>query len=162
MESKNYLYQCQCGCHQKGSHVMHIMPCCEECKICGQHIKFGCMEDHSKERHPNLVIDQSLIDALNQDAKWQIAFTAAKLVHGCIISLVDGVKISQDYKFINDFVQKCGSKNKNKFNGRISVKNVFDEPAVLLEVEFKQSAKKVKRLEIVFHEIGVILHAAIA
>jgi hypothetical protein len=120
------------------------------------------MEEHSKERHPNLVLDQSLIDALNQDAKWQVAFASAKLAYSNIISLVDGIKMSQDSKFINDFIQKCGSKNKNKFKGRIFVKNIFDEPSVLLEVEFKQSAKKSKRLDIVFHEIGVVLHAAIA
>ena len=44
---------CDCGCHKEGSRMLHVAPCCDKCKICGQHIKFFCMNDHLKYCRPN-------------------------------------------------------------------------------------------------------------
>lgn len=153
-------YLCSCGCHKKGSKVMHVAPCCEKCKICNQHIQFNHMEEHLKECHSNFVIDKGLADALNHDTKWQAAFDAAKMEYCGLLLLVSDIKELNISKFTCDFIKKCGSKNKSDFSGRVSIREIYDESAVLLEVEFKQSAE-VKCLEIIFNEIGIVLHAAI-
>jgi hypothetical protein len=40
---------CDCECHDKDSHVMHFMECCDTCEVCGQHIKFSYFESHLKK-----------------------------------------------------------------------------------------------------------------
>jgi DNA-binding NtrC family response regulator len=46
-------HECKCSCHDKDSRVVHIMACCEKCKICGKNIKIGEMDEHLKACHKN-------------------------------------------------------------------------------------------------------------
>ena len=40
--------ECKCDCHEDNASVMHIVPCCERCSICGKRIK-GNVGKHKKK-----------------------------------------------------------------------------------------------------------------
>lgn len=46
---------CKCPCHDKGQHMMHIAPCCQQCKYCGANIKFFAIDSHEAKcfKNPN-------------------------------------------------------------------------------------------------------------
>src|SRR3989339_154072 len=45
----NSSYECNCSCHQTGA--IHIVACCDQCKICGKNIKIQMMNKHLKTCH---------------------------------------------------------------------------------------------------------------
>lgn len=46
--------QCDCSCHSS-PFIMHIVPCCCECRYCRLRIRRGGMEKHVKKLHPDKV-----------------------------------------------------------------------------------------------------------
>ena len=40
---------CRCICHDNLG-VMHVMPCCQECEVCGELIKNSFVREH-REQH---------------------------------------------------------------------------------------------------------------
>jgi len=62
--------ECSCPCHRSGGAMVHCVPCCETCSICGAHIRFGMMESHMKRIHPNITgedVLESLIYYLKRE-----------------------------------------------------------------------------------------------
>ena len=47
-------WRCQCACHT--TNATHTLACCEVCFIvgCKENIKFGGMEAHFDDQHPDL------------------------------------------------------------------------------------------------------------
>lgn len=162
-ESEECPHQCQCACHKHAGNVMHITACCRKCSICDKNISFDKMEEHLNECHQkhNFAIDKNLIDALNQDKTWKPAYNVAKRIFDNLPLLIEDAKTPNSYKPVSDFLAKCNSKCKDDFSGRISIREIFDSPAILLEVKFERSPKEKKILEIAFDKIGLMLHAAI-
>jgi hypothetical protein len=146
MEKK---FICDCSCHQEDTKVVY----CLKCPLCDQRIKLGYMKEHLKECFPNLAID-----AL--DAKWQAALTSAKSeYYNLLLSLIDDIA-AKPSKFVQDFLVKCGGKNKNHFTGHILVGEVYNVPGITLVIEFK-NMDQIVRLEIWFNVSVAILCAFI-
>lgn len=154
-------HECQCDCHKEGVRMVHMMPCCRECKICGKHIKMGRMEEHLSQCHPNFIVTESLMESLNKDDKWNAAFSGAKLTYLETLLIISDPAVPRIIKFIKDFVEKCDSKDTDQFAGRVYVGEAYDEEALILEITFKSEAKN-QKLEILFNKDGAALHAAIS
>lgn len=108
------------------------------------------------------LIDDSLINALAQDGKWVGASNAAKRVFDHVVrwAIGDGVS-SGIYGFEARLVSSTDFKNIDALSGRASLAEAFDAQVVLLEVEFEQSGKKKKAIEVIFDDNGQYLHAAL-
>ncbi|NTU99201.1 hypothetical protein HGA64_04330 [Candidatus Falkowbacteria bacterium] len=45
------LHLCDCSCHEKNSLMMHCVPCCHVCEICGKNIKPILIDEHMRICH---------------------------------------------------------------------------------------------------------------
>ena len=97
------------------------------------------------------------------DLKWQKAVDAAKSFFEQIQCLAKGAKTIKSHLydgiFMGKFASKINVKKAESLNGTISLVSAFDEPAIFLETRLKQSGKE-EKLEVLFNQFGVIIHAA--
>lgn len=43
--------ECHCPCHEPERRIMHCIPCCQRCELCGKRIKHG-FDEHIAQAHP--------------------------------------------------------------------------------------------------------------
>jgi hypothetical protein len=109
----------------------------------------------------NFIVTESLMDALNNDDKWHMAFATAKLAYLETLLIVSDPEAPRIIKFINDFAKKCESLDTEKFSAQVSIDTAFGFDVISLEITFKQSAEESKKLFIIFDETGEVVQAAI-
>lgn len=110
------------------------------------------------KKEAELSVDKSLSDALEHDALWQKAYGAAKKAFDDMVLFNDLRDQVHDILFAglaNIELQKV-----EVLNGKVSLREVFDNPAVLLEVEYNMPEKGLCNLEVIFDESGSVLHVA--
>lgn len=154
-------HECQCDCHKEGVRMVHMMPCCLKCAICGKRIKIGHMEEHLLNCHYNFIVDESLMKLLNKDDKWHAAFVAARHTYLETHFIASGSTAPRIIKFLDDFVKMCDYVNFDQFTCRVYVGEAFDEEALILEINFKSESKN-KKLEMLFDTDGIVLHIAMS
>ena len=113
-----------------------------------------------------LFVEEYLRGALHKNQKWQKACDAAKKTFDDVVARVNdsSVKfffdpvmqmVAERFFSVGNFPKVIG------LNGQLSLREIFDDLAVLLEVDLEQVGNEKKGLEVVFNGSGAVVLAAI-
>ncbi len=113
-------------------------------------------------------INRALASALKKDRRWKLAHDTAKQLFDDLVLVANAEKNIWDFpdtmlSFSNRFATSEGFTAASDLVGKISLREVFDELAVVLEIKLieEESGETKRGLDVVFNDLGEVLHAAV-